>query len=69
MSLHSWRQSTPSSGRALALCSHSGCPAGQKNGFSDFLVSFFSFNYSFKFRNIQFWREFQIGQLIGRLLL
>jgi hypothetical protein len=46
-----------------------------KNGFSDFLVFFFSFIFiRFNSERFDFWREFQIGeprpeQLIGRLLL
>lgn len=64
MSLHSWRQSTPSSGRALALCSHSGCPAGQKNGFSDFLVSFFSFIIRLNSEIFNFGGNFKSGNLL-----
>jgi hypothetical protein len=39
MSLHSWRQSTPSSGRALALCSHNRFFSLLRMGYIFFLFS------------------------------
>lgn len=64
MSLHSWRQSTPSSGRALALCSHSGCPADQKMDFLIFWFSFFSLIIRLNSEIFNFGGNFKSGNLL-----